>query len=86
MLVLDSRNNSITVFEPTDYAVLIHSAIDEYNGGNYEASANYWHQAITLNANNELAYSGVGDVHLRQSDYQQAMHYYKLGNNRKGYS
>ncbi len=86
LLVLDSRSNSITVFEPTTYALLIHSAIDEYNRGNYDVSAKFWHQVITLDANNELAYSGVGDVHLRQGDYEQAMHYYRLGNNRKGYS
>ena len=86
LLVLDSANNSITVFEPTDYALLIHRAINEYNQGNYEESSDTWFEVLKLNANNELAYSGVGEAYLRQTDYAEAMHYYKLGNNRTGYS
>lgn len=86
LLVLDNRSNSITVFEPTNYASLIHAAIDEYNQGFYDAAAEIWHQVISINANNELAYSGVADAHLRQGEYEQAMHYYKLANNREGYS
>ncbi len=86
LLVLDSRNNSITVFEATNYALAIHKAISEYHKGRYESSEEYWQQVITMNANNELAYSGVGDAHLRRGNYEQAMHYYKLGNDRAGYS
>lgn len=86
LLVLDSRNNNITLFEPTIFALTIHKAIDEYYKGRYDSSAAYWRQIITLNANYELAYSGVGDAYLRQEDYKQAMHHYRLGNDREGYS
>ena len=41
---------------------------------------------MKYNANYELAYSGVGDAYLRQGDYEQAMLYYRLGNDRPGYS
>lgn len=86
LLVLDSRNNSITVFKPTKYAQLIHQAIDEYEQGRYEDSAALWFEVMKYNANYELAYSGVGDAYLRQGDYEQAMLYYRLGNDRPGYS
>ncbi len=86
LLVLDNRNNSITVFEPTKYALLIHEAIDQYEQGRYEAAAGLWHEVLKLNANYELAYSGVGDAHLRWGNYETAMRCYKLGNDRRGYS
>lgn len=86
LLVLDNRTNSITVFAPTNYAALIHSAINEYHQGNYDTVANLWHQVITLNANNELAFSGIGDAELNKGNNAQAMLYYKLGNDRVGYS
>lgn len=86
ILVLDSRNGSITVFEPTNFALFIHEAIAQYEQGKYEESSELWHQVIRLNANYELAYTGVADAYLRQQDYKTAMHYYKLGNNRIGYS
>lgn len=85
-LVLDSRNNSITVFEPTVYALAIHEAISEYHKGRYESSAEHWRRVITMNANNELAYSGVANAYFQQCDYEKAMYHYKLGNDREGYS
>jgi len=86
MVVLDASNNSITVFAPTEYAVMIHAALDHYEHGRYDQAAEMWQQVNRLNANYELAYSGVAAAHLRQGDYQTAMQYYKLGNNRSGYS
>lgn len=86
LLVLDGRSNSITVFAPTRYATLIHEAIDQYNLGQYDAAASTWHEVLKINANNELAYSGVAEAHLRQGDYELAMQHYQLGNNREGYS
>ena len=39
--VLDAAGR-VTVFKPTEYALLIHSAIDYYNKGNYEQSTIQW--------------------------------------------
>lgn len=86
ILVLDGRNNSITVFEPTNYTLAIHQAIGAYNRGKYELASDYWQQVITMNTNFDLAYSGVGDAYLRNNEYENAMHYYGLGNDRDGYS
>ena len=66
MVVLDASNNSITVFAPTEYAVMIHAALDHYEHGRYDQAAEMWQQVIRLNANYELAYSGVAAAHLRQ--------------------
>jgi len=86
LLVLDSRNNSITVFEPTAYAASIHAAIEEFDLGHYDAAAEMWRGVIALNANFELAYSGIGDAEFSKGNYAQAMRYYRIANDRAGYS
>ena len=86
ILVLDNRTNSITVFAPTDYTKLIHMAIDAYNRGGYNQAAELWQEVIALNCNCELAFSGVADAEFGKGNYAQAMLYYKLANNRPGYS
>ena len=86
LLVVDSRTNSITVFAPTEYAKLIHTALDLYNRGKYDEATEVWQQVVKLNANNELAFSGMGDSELSKGNFEQAMLYYRLGSDREGYS
>ena len=33
VLVLDSNKNSVTVFSPTEYTILVHDAVKRYNAG-----------------------------------------------------
>ena len=94
LLVLDSGLNRITVFDPTEYAVLIHAATAAYERGDYDGAAQIWGQVLRRNANNELAYIGIGKNYLQKAitsgtdakDYLTVMDYFKLGNDRKGYS
>lgn len=86
LLVLDGRTSSITLFAPTTFALTVHKAIAEYNQGHFDEAAALWRQIITLCANYELAYSGVADSELSKGNYAEAMHYYKLANNKEGYS
>ncbi|MDI9418867.1 MAG: YIP1 family protein [Bacillota bacterium] len=87
LLVLDSRGaNCITVFEPTAYANVIHNAVRYQYDGTFDIATEYWRQVMAMNPNYELAYSGVASAYMQLRDYKQAMQYYKLGNNRAGYS
>ena len=86
VVVLDSSNNRITVYAPTEYAKLIHAAIRLYAAGHYEVAAEVWRRVLAYNANYDLAYTGIGEVLLRTGDYREAMHYFRLGNNRDRYS
>ena len=89
LLVLDSDKKAIIVFEPTDIAKVINSAIkceyegrvdDEYIDGQlYYGAAHYWEQVIELNANYEYAYVGIGKKYMNAKDYKQAMYYFELG-------
>lgn len=86
LYVLDMVTGGITRFARTEFGNLIHSALDEYNEGNYTESAEYWEQVLAMNGNYELAYIGIGRSYLRQKDYKTAMEYFKVMRDVENYS
>jgi len=86
MLILDAGQRSITLYEPTDYALLIWAALEAYNRGDYALTEALWRKVLELNGNYDLAYTGIGRSLLRRELYGEAMHFFKLGNNRAEYS
>jgi len=85
-LVADSEMNSITVFKETEYMSLIRKALNEYSLGNYNGSAEYWKKVIDINSSLPVAYKGVGRALLINGDYEEAMEYLQIGDDRFYYS
>ncbi|HKM17247.1 MAG: DUF1282 family protein [Firmicutes bacterium] len=86
LVVIDDERGQILVFEPTDYTKMILQAVEHYNKGEYLQEEAVWREVLKLNANYDLAYTGIGRSLLLQEEYADAMYYFKLGNNRSGYS
>lgn len=86
MFILDQLYNQIVVYEPTEYALLIWAALDAYHRGDYAQTEVIWEKVLSLNANNDLAYTGIGRTLLRREMYAEAMDAFRLGNNRSEYS
>ena len=86
LYVLDTTTGGITRFVRTEFGNLIHSALDEYSVGNYDASAEYWEKVLAMNGNYELAYIGIGRSLLRQQRYEEAMEYFKVMRDDENYS
>lgn len=86
LFVLDEQRGQITVFDPTEYARLIHLANHHYMLGNFAESNEAWNKVLVLNNHFPLAYDGLGMAHIRQRDYASAMEYFRLANNREYYS
>ncbi len=86
ILVVDSGKNTLTVFSPTEYGVLVKNAVMLYNDGFYTEAVTAWEEIITRNRNFELAYDGLGKAAFEEGEYKQAMKYYKLAYSRDGYS
>ncbi len=86
ILVLDSELHNLTVFEPTEYGLMLKSAVAFHYHGKYEEAAEIWEQLLDKNANLDIAYLGLGRSLLRQDDYKGAMKNFKLGDNRDYYS
>jgi len=85
LYALDSGAAALTRFDLTGYGEKINRALDEYQAGRYESSAEVWEEVLKMNGNYDLAYIGIGRAALRQGEYRKAMKYYKLKHFREGY-
>lgn len=86
LLVLDSKSAGITILKMTQYGQLIYNALEEYEKGNYDTSADYWRKVLMQNGNYDLAYIGIGRALLRQEKYKEAMEYFKIKLDDENYS
>ena len=86
VLVLDTGKSNVTVFEPSEYAALVHEAVQQYNAGEYAASRDVWLEVLRRNTNATQAYAGVGRALLKENRYDEALEYFKLGDSREEYS
>ena len=85
LMVLDQQENSVTVFTPTEYGMMIYDAIESYLDGRYDESADLWENVMKMNANYPLAFRGIGRAILRQNDYEGAMEYFKMAHDQENY-
>ncbi len=85
LFVLDQFENSVTVFQPTEYGQMIYDATETYLNGEYDRSAEIWQNVMRMNANYPLAFRGIGRAILRQDDFEGAMKYFEMAHDRENY-
>ncbi len=83
---VDKTSSSLQVFIPTEFANLVHYAIDLYQDGKYKESLEPWQQVLKMNALFDLANKGIGDAYYANMDYESAMNYYEVARDQDGYS
>ncbi|MBQ7876628.1 MAG: hypothetical protein IJ316_04985 [Clostridia bacterium] len=86
LIVGDEDLKSAFVFKTTDFGELILSAEEKYFTGDFDGAAELYRKAVEMNANYDHAYVAIGKNLLMQDEYEQAMHYFKLGNDKTYYS
>ena len=86
LLVVDATKNSVTVMEQTFYGKMIRSANYLYNQGLYQESIEPWNEVLRMNANYTQAYAGLGKAYISLGEYEKAMDYFKLGEDKEGYA
>ncbi len=72
---------NITVFEPTEYGKLIMDAVALYNQGKYQEAIEPLAGSACKDANNQMAYSGIGEALMKAGDYNGAVHNFRLAYN-----
>lgn len=72
LYVLDSNTRAITMFRRTGFGDTVAEAIAWQEGGDYKKSAALWNEALTQNANYDMAYAGLGKAAYRDGDYKEA--------------
>lgn len=94
-IAVDSKNNlyavdegsgALQIFVPTDFAQLVHQAIDLYFDGRYAESLLPWQEVLKMNRLFDLANQGLGDAYYALQEYDMALTYYRLARDTRGYS
>ena len=78
MLILDKGNNSIIVYERTEYGDLLLTAIAAENSLDYNYAIECWESVLQRNSNFDAAYVGIGNALYRSGDYAEALEYYEV--------
>ncbi len=86
LIISDDTLNYIYILTPTAFGRAVLEGNESYYFGDWDEALVSFEEALTLNANYEAAYSGIGKNYLMKEDYETAMYYFKMGNNRKFYS
>jgi len=86
VIVLDSKKNSLTVYTLTEFGRNVKKAVELYDNGDYDKAKEPWFNVIKMNANYEMAYVGIGKAYFGEHRFKEAMEYFRLGNDRIGYS
>lgn len=86
IVVLDSGNNNITVFKPTDFALNVRKAVLLFDDGKYQDAIEPWEKVLQQDSRYEIANTGMGKALMKLGNYQEAMRYFKLGESKQGYS
>lgn len=86
LVATDKTLRCLYVYNMTDFGSAALGAAESYYNGQWEDAAEYSLEALRLNANYDLAYVVLGKHYLMNNDYENAMYYLKLGNDKKYYS
>jgi tetratricopeptide (TPR) repeat protein len=86
LYVVDENTSALQIFIPTEFADLVHEAIALYFQGKYAESLVPWQNVLKMNRLFDLANQGLGDAYFALQDYQEALQYYRLARDIRGYS
>ncbi len=84
--VVDQETSALQVFIPTEFANLVHYAIDLYQKGKYAESLDPWKEVLRMNSLFDLANKGIGNAYFSEMNYEKAMEYYEVARDTDGYS
>lgn len=86
LVTADKTLKCLYILAPTAFGQAVLDGNESYYFGRWDEAMAAFERAVALNANYEVAYSGIGKNYLMKNDYKTAMYYFKLGNNREFYS
>ena len=84
--VIDQQTNALQIFVPTEFANLVHYAIDLYQDGKYQESLEPWQEVLKMNSLFDLANKGLADAYFAEMDYERAMEFYLVARDEQGFS
>ena len=86
LYVVDSINNEIQVFQPTEFTELVHESLVLYQNGRYTESKGPLEDIILMNSLFDYANEAMGHAYFQEENYEEALYYYRLAKDKPGYS
>lgn len=86
LLISDSGLKCVYIYDLTDFGRALLNASEAYYAGEWDTATAHFEEVLRLCSNLETAYTGIGKNKLMQEEYEEAMRYFKLGNNHEFYS
>lgn len=86
IFVLDRGSSELQIFMPTQFANLVHTALESYQEGFYLDSQGPWNEVLKMNDFFDLAHAGLGNAYYSLSEYDLALEAYEIAFERGGYS
>lgn len=77
MLLLDSANDTITVYRRTEYGDLLINALQNDIDRLYDRATDDWTEILKRNINYSIAYLQLGKASARSANYDEAMAYFR---------
>ncbi|MCF7925794.1 MAG: hypothetical protein K9L26_04600 [Candidatus Izimaplasma sp.] len=84
--VLDRANQELQIYIPTEFASLVHTALNLYQEGQYIDAEEPWREVLKMNDLFDLAHQGLGNAYYSLGRYDDALHEYRVSYDRGGYS
>ena len=86
VLVTDKTNNTLTVFRRNDYGNMVVGLTRMTIDGDYVESREGWEEAMKLDKNLQIAYTGLARAYLAEKNYEKAMEVALEGYDRDTYA
>ena len=86
LLVIDQGNKLLQLYEPTEFADAVHTALQAYQDGDEDLATLNWTYSLEYATIFDLAHIGLGDAYIRQDDYDSALAEYTLASYKTGIS
>jgi tetratricopeptide (TPR) repeat protein len=83
---LDPEKRQIQIFQPTEFANLVHGALVLYQNGDYQESKMPWQEVIRQNSLFDFANLGLGEAYFKEENYQDALNSFRAAKYKSGYS
>ncbi len=86
LYILDSANNVIQIFEPTEFTDLIHEALHLYSIGRYTESKEPLQKVLDMNSLFDVANKAMSRAYFQEENYEASLTYARLAKDRIDYS
>ncbi len=86
LFVLDKDKNAIVTYHVTDFARELHAGVRLYMEGFYTEARPYFNDVLNYNGLVIISYEALASAAYKDGDYSSALQYYRLAENRAGYS